>query len=378
MKKSRITIIVPAYNEEDYIYTWLCSLANQTDLQGYLISHDLFQIVIVDNNCTDHTVDVINKFKNEHKDIKCYVVQEKIKGIVAARIAGYNFILNDKSLTTELLASSDADVVFHPHWVYTILRKYDLKKYDLLSNAGCFSLDFWKKVPNLALRYLEEIGTIFFNHETIEYFGAKGKEYFFTEQIFFDFIRLATDQCFVIRSETYKQVGGYTRDFIDKEKTKEFFDEGGRLLVKVEQTSAKIVYSNEAPYSASPRRILAEPDKFLTGKSYVNGIFNDYRQTSESNYERLNQLALEIDYSYIRKYIIKNYIFLKCITRPLLITDHPEYFGRLTKEIVDKIDIWWKVTVNISGKEVMWFAEELTNEYYNQLIDILPKQKVTY
>ena len=37
-------------------------------------------------------------------------------------------------------------------------------------------------------------------------------------------------------------------------------------LQKIERTKAKIVYSNEAPYTASARRVLNDPIKFLGGR----------------------------------------------------------------------------------------------------------------
>jgi len=335
-------------------------------------------MVIVDNNSTDDTVKVVKKFAHECKNLNCFIITEKEKSVVAARIAGYNYILNNPLLATEILASGDSDVIFHPLWVHTVLEKFKKEHFDVLSNAGCFPLDFWQKVPNLVSRYLDEIGTIFFSKETIDWLGVRGKTFLFTEQIFFDFIRLATDQCFAIVKDTYQQIGGYTRDFLDGGKKQEYFNEGGRLLAKIERTTARIIYSNEAPYAANPRRILNEPEKLLGGKLYFQGeLGKDYRDSTEDSHERLNRAALLADYSGIRKYIIKNYILLKCITRPRLLSQNARYFGDLVDALSVDVQNWWKQRRKLnSGREAIEFAELLTNKYYEKIITSFPKQRV--
>jgi glycosyltransferase involved in cell wall biosynthesis len=376
MNRPKLTIIIPAFNEEEFIGDTLQSLAQQRGLEGNLLSRDLFQIVIVDNDSTDGTSEAVKRFIAGADGIGCYIINQKVKSVVASRIAGYNYVLHKPSLTTDLLASGDADVTFHPLWVYTVLKRYDADKFDILSNAGCFPLSFWMKVPNLVRRYLEEIGTIFFNRETIEWLGVQGQEVSFTEQVFFDFIRLATDQCFVITKDMYQRVRGYTQTFLDN--GQEYCDEGGRLLAKVERTPAKIIYSNEAPYAASPRRVLNEPVKFLGGKLYFQGeLEKDYRDAEVNAYQRLDRLALAADYSGIRKYVIKNYIILKCITRPELITKNAHYFGSTAYALSRAIENWWRDHPTLeSGKEVIDFADLLTNKYYDQIMSQLPKQKV--
>lgn len=378
MQNRKLSIIIPAYNEEKFILGTLNSLARQTDNLDKPLSREFYQVVIVNNNSTDDTVKVIEKFAHEHKNLNCFIINEKEKSVVAARITGYNYVLNNPLVTTELLASGDSDVIFHPLWVYTLLEKFQKEHFDVLSNAGCFPLDFWQKVPNLVSRYLDEIGTIFFNRETINWLGVRGKTFLFTEQIFFDFIRLATDQCFAIAKNAYQQVGGYTRDFLDDGKKQEYTNEGGRLLAKLERTTAKIIYSNEAPYTANPRRILNEPEKFLGGKLYFQGESGkDHRSSTENSYKRLNRAALLADYSGIRKYIIKNYILLKCITRPRLLSQNAHYFGNSADTLNMDIQNWWKQRKKIeSGREVMEFAELLTNKYYEKIIAIFPKQRV--
>lgn len=378
MEQPKLSIIMPVHNEKDYILNTLNTLLKQTDRNDTELPTNTFQLVIVNNASTDNTTDLIKDFQKNNKLFKCFIIERIEKGCVSSRITGYNFILNNSFLTTDILASMDADVSLHPLWVSNVISKYEDEHFDLLSNAGCFPLEFWKKVPDLASKYLDEIGTIFFNSETINWLGVRGKSFWFTEQVFFDFTRLITDQCFAIARKTYESVGGYTLDFLDKGKKIEFTDEGGRLSAKIERTGAKIIYSNEAPYTASPRRILGDPVKFLGGKLYDVGYMDKvFRSFRGDEYERLNQMALHTDYTGIRKYIIKNYILLKCITRPNLIIRNQVYFGKIVNDLVSEINSWWKHIKKLdSGREAMEFAELLTSKYYEKIMHDLPKQKV--
>ena len=52
----KISVIIPAYNEEKYITKCLNSLIEQ--------NYDDFEIIVVLNNCTDNTESIVNGFKN--------------------------------------------------------------------------------------------------------------------------------------------------------------------------------------------------------------------------------------------------------------------------------------------------------------------------
>lgn len=296
MSLLKLSIIIPVHNEEAYLLHTLETLSKQTNNKGMPLKPGTFQVVIVNNASTDKTGSILKKFTESNKSFTITIIEKAEKSCVASRIIGYNFVINNPQFRTDILASADADISFHPQWVNTIIEKYKHEHFDLLSNAGCFPLDFWKKVPNLVQKYLDEIGTIFFGDEVINWLGVKGKSFWFTEQVFFDFTRLITDQCFAISRKTYESVGGYTLDFIDNKKKVEFTDEGGRLSAKIERTKAKIVYSNEAPYTASARRVLNDPIKFLGGRLYDIGYMGKvFRSTFDDKYKTLNELALNAD-----------------------------------------------------------------------------------
>ena len=78
-----ISIIVPAYNVENYIEQCLNSLIHQTDKD--------FQIILIDDGSTDNTASICQKYESESKGLIRYVRQEN-QGLGAARNAGLRYV----------------------------------------------------------------------------------------------------------------------------------------------------------------------------------------------------------------------------------------------------------------------------------------------
>ena len=74
-----LSIIVPAYNVEQYIEQCLNSLLNQTVKN--------FQVILVNDGSTDKTTDICGKYVFEHNELFRYISQPN-KGLGAARNTG--------------------------------------------------------------------------------------------------------------------------------------------------------------------------------------------------------------------------------------------------------------------------------------------------
>jgi glycosyltransferase involved in cell wall biosynthesis len=102
----KITVIVPAYNEEDLIASCLDSLLNQT------LDKTQYEVIVVDNNSTDLTAWVA-----QSKGIR--VEKELRKGYVHAIRRGIEVS------QTELIAFTDADCRVPPYWLEKILAHFE-------------------------------------------------------------------------------------------------------------------------------------------------------------------------------------------------------------------------------------------------------------
>jgi glycosyltransferase involved in cell wall biosynthesis len=103
----KLSIVIPAYNEEMVIARCLRSLSEQS------LSRDLYEIILVDNNCTDNTVKIAETFGN------IIVVKEPTPGVGAARCTGWSIAQGD------IIVSTDADVEVPKHWLRKIASYFD-------------------------------------------------------------------------------------------------------------------------------------------------------------------------------------------------------------------------------------------------------------
>ncbi|HET9648731.1 MAG TPA: glycosyltransferase family A protein [Microlunatus sp.] len=100
----RFSVVVPAYNEEAFIADTLRSLRQQ-DFRGS------YEIIVVDNNCTDATVEVARSF-----DVR--VVSEPEPGVCQARQRGL------LEATGDVVISVDADTIYPRNWLSRIAKSF--------------------------------------------------------------------------------------------------------------------------------------------------------------------------------------------------------------------------------------------------------------
>lgn len=97
-----ISIVMPAYNEEENIIPTLASLCNN-------ITHRSVEIIVVNNNSTDNTADIVNAC-----GVNC--ILETQQGITPARNAGLarakgKYVLN-----------ADADTIYPKAWIEEMVK----------------------------------------------------------------------------------------------------------------------------------------------------------------------------------------------------------------------------------------------------------------
>lgn len=114
MKEERISVIVPAYNIEQWLPRCLDSLLEQ--------EYPDLEIIVVDDGSKDHTWNVIEEYQNVHANI--HPVHKENGGVTAARLAGI------AQATGEWIGFVDGDDQVEP-WMYR----------QLLENAHRYNAD---------------------------------------------------------------------------------------------------------------------------------------------------------------------------------------------------------------------------------------------
>lgn len=111
-----VSLIIPAYNEENYLERCLQSVANQTEMPD--------EVIIVNNNSTDTTLEIAQRFPFVR------IINESQQGIVFARNAGFNAAQYD------IIARIDADTELPNGWIHYIKRFYQNSINDTAAISG--------------------------------------------------------------------------------------------------------------------------------------------------------------------------------------------------------------------------------------------------
>ncbi len=100
-----VSVIVPAYDEENYIRPCLESLAHQ-HRDGFD-----FEIILVDANSTDRTREIAQEYG-------VYIVLQEQRGIAEARELGF------RAARGEIIASTDADSIPPKDWLVRLVAVF--------------------------------------------------------------------------------------------------------------------------------------------------------------------------------------------------------------------------------------------------------------
>jgi len=176
MKMPLISVIIPVYNGEDFIPVCIESLLNMD------YPSDKFEIIIVDNNSTDGTADVVRRYPVRY-------IFESIKGPSAARNTGARVARGN------ILAFTDVDVIVEKNWLFEIEKNFTNQDIDaVMGVCKGINRNIWAE---LGQRYYE----IFVAQRKSE-----GKN-----------LRKIDTKNFAIRKAVFLESGGFDNNFMNSE-----------------------------------------------------------------------------------------------------------------------------------------------------------------
>lgn len=111
----KISLIIPAYNEEKYIENCLSSIEKH--------GKDLFEVIVINNASTDNTPEIVKRFPNVR------LIHEPRKGLPFARNKGLSEAKGD------IVAFIDADTKMPKGWVNKIIKEFN-KNDKIVSISG--------------------------------------------------------------------------------------------------------------------------------------------------------------------------------------------------------------------------------------------------
>ena len=121
LKILNIYIVIPAHNEEDCIALMLESLTNQTLLPK--------KVVVVNDNSTDTTQNIINSFSTKNNWIESITIQSSIEHIPGSKVINAFY----KGLETldsdyDIICKFDADIILPKNYLESIVSIFQSDK----------------------------------------------------------------------------------------------------------------------------------------------------------------------------------------------------------------------------------------------------------
>lgn len=113
----RVYIVIPAYNEEKYISATLESLITQTYLPT--------KICVVDDNSTDATATIIEKFTSEYDFISSCKTDFENRHLPGSKVVhSFQYGLATLDDNYDIICKFDADLIFPSNYIETIVQAF--------------------------------------------------------------------------------------------------------------------------------------------------------------------------------------------------------------------------------------------------------------
>lgn len=222
----KLSFVIPAYNEEEYIGECLEAIVAQKQTLPYDV-----EVIVVNNNSTDRTEEVVRHYPG----VK--IVKEKEKGIVRARRAGY------RAATGDLIANVDADNRIPRGWIRRVMESFEDDK-RLVALSG-----------------------------PVVYYDAPFKVRFFTRLFYYvgfvmntispSLFPMLQGGNFVVRKSAMEKLGGYETD------PNIFYGEDTDVARRMNKVG-KVKFTFKLPIKSSGRRLAKEGGLTIAARYAAN------------------------------------------------------------------------------------------------------------
>lgn len=239
-----VSVIVPTHNRSKYLQDTIISLQEQN------FPKDDYEIIVVDNNSTDDTPQVVEECNRDGKKESIYVKEPNL-GLHNARHAGA------KAAKGEILAYVDDDVICDKNWLSELVKPYADPE---VGCGGGKILPKWEAEPPGWVNYFPDFLSIL---------DRSDKVIEIHDEVIFG--------CnFSIKKDILYETGGFNPDAFPWNLIKYRGDGETGLLTKVRAKGYKIVYTPFAvvEHVISKDRLTIE---YFKKRAFIEGIYTSYR-----------------------------------------------------------------------------------------------------
>ncbi|NIF33450.1 glycosyltransferase [Enterobacter sp. Cy-643] len=326
-----VSVVLPVYNESDRIDEVLASLFGQ-QTHGRLVTHDAYEVIIVDNNSRDDSVAKINRFKEKHPAMDVHIIQEKIQGVSSARKCGMDYAaLRSRARDARLgksnkhyIVSADADCTVDPYWLHTLIEKMIADDGDLGTCNYYYDRDAFQQRPNL---FREIQKTLRCRDVSFSLFGG-----------------FPDGKGFAVERGLYEKIGGIEIFYqLEKGRFVEHLSDDWDFGIKIIACGGKPVYAKESFVEINSRRVDTIIEDVINGIAYGSDgiiIMKDVRPDVSIQKNTLVDLTEEQarqgwEYS-IKDYIPKN-IVLPALLNPHILLENERVRAFFSPQVAERL-----------------------------------------
>jgi glycosyltransferase involved in cell wall biosynthesis/GT2 family glycosyltransferase len=319
-ERTRLSVVLPVYNEADNLPAVLTSLYEQRGAYGPL-DKLLYEVVLVNNNSTDNTVEITRRFAADHPDLAIHIVSEREQGVACARKAGMDFASvrsrrRGRSGAEQrfYLVSADADCQVDGHWLWQLFTSMESGKSAIGVCDYYYSPEHFTQRPRL-WNVIQR--TLRCRAVTFALLGG-----------------FPDGKGFAVDRDVYEKVGGIEIFYqVQDGRFVSHLSDDWDFGIRVRGSGEDITYVPTSRVEINPRRVDHAIDQVITGRAYGFGgiiVMGDIRAKGTGNRERdlTEEEARQAWEFSIKDFTPKNTI-LPVLLTPSLLDDAAvvEFFG---------------------------------------------------
>jgi len=297
------SVIIPVYNEEEAIEQALKALSAQG------IKKELFEIIIIDNNSTDRTIDKVNKFKLSHSEVNVVIISEKKQGVAWARKSGMDLAVQRskerdnafKIVRPFYILSTDADCYVGHCWIEEQINALQSSQAALSVCHYYYPKEHFKSRPNLF--YVIDLKA---RHYVMPMFGG-----------------FPDGKGFAVLREKYEKVKGIEIFYqLSQGKFVCHLSDDWDFGIKMRASGEDIIYCPNAQVYTNPRRVDHALSEMINGVAYgQNGVITmcDIRNKQKSIQSDLTIMEAKLLFDFSIKDFTTKHIILPLLLTPMLL-----------------------------------------------------------
>ncbi|SCK23941.1 Glycosyl transferase family 2 [Streptomyces sp. WMMB 714] len=338
-ERTRMSVVLPVYNEADNLPAVLRSLYEQRGPDGPL-DKSMYEVVVVDNNSTDATVRIARAFAADHPDLALHVVPEPEQGVACARRTGMDFASRRSARRGQAdseqrfyLVSADADCRVDERWLWELFTAMESGKAAIGVCDYYYAPEHFTRRPRLwdAIQKTLRCRAV-----TFSLFGG-----------------FPDGKGFAVEREAYEKVGGVEIFYqLQNGRFVNHLSDDWDFGIRVRGSGEDIAYVPASRVEINPRRVNHAIDEVITGRAYGSDgiiVMRDIRvpePVADREGDLTEEEALQAWEFSVKDFTPKNTILPVLLTPSLLDDDAvvdffgpslAERLGQRTAEIKDEM-----------------------------------------